>query len=83
MVGFVAGRLRRQDRQESQRRGKLASTSKQHLVPEPPGIKTVPEKCEPTQCPFCVGNMSTPMKKNKTTGRVNKLWDYVEKVYLA
>src|SRR6266536_2429556 len=25
---------------------RLASTSKQHLVPESPGIKTIPEKCQ-------------------------------------
>jgi hypothetical protein len=36
-----------QDRQESQRRGKLASASKHRLVPEPLKIKTVPEKCKP------------------------------------
>jgi hypothetical protein len=35
------------DRQESQRWGKFASASKQHLVPEPPDEKMVPEKCKP------------------------------------
>jgi hypothetical protein len=71
-----------QDRQESQRRGKLASASKHHLVPEPLEIKTVPEKYGPTQCPFCVGDVSKPYQERmKPLSTVNKLWDHVESVH--
>jgi hypothetical protein len=70
------------DRQESQRRGKLTSASKHHLVPEPLEIKTVPEKCKPTQCPFCIGNVSKPyQERTKPLSTVNKLWDHVESVH--
>jgi hypothetical protein len=74
-----------QDRQESQRRGKLASTSKQHLVPESPAIKIeepFPEECKPTQCPCCIGNVSKSyQERTKPLSRVNKLWDHVDKVH--
>jgi hypothetical protein len=77
--------IRLQDRQESQRLGKLASTSKQHFVSEPPGIKTeetLPQECKPTQCPFCIGDESKIyQERTKSLSRVNKLWDHVENTH--
>jgi hypothetical protein len=44
----------------NERQGKLAFVSKHRLVPKFLEIKTVPEKCKPTQCPFYIGNMFKP-----------------------
>jgi hypothetical protein len=78
-----------QDRQESQRRNKLASISKPRSVPEAPKIKPeevfpkmIPEKCDPLQCPFCLGNTALPYRDRiKKLSRINKLWDHVKNVH--
>jgi hypothetical protein len=78
-----------QDRQESQRRGKFTFTSKPRSVPEASKIKPeevfpkiIPEKCDPLQCPFCLGNTALPYRdRTKKLSRVNKLWDHVENVH--
>jgi hypothetical protein len=71
-----------QDRQENQRRGRLTPISKQHPEPEPPKEEMIPEKCNPLQCPFCLGNKCLLYgARTKTRSKTNKLWDHVDGVH--
>jgi hypothetical protein len=71
-----------QDRQESPRRGLVASTSKRQLPPDLPDLEIIPETYGKTQCPLCIGDESKPWhERTKCFSTVNRLWDHVEKLH--
>jgi hypothetical protein len=83
----IAGPSARATRRErsGERRGKLASTSKQQVVPGPQKIRSeeiFPEKWRPTQYPFYIGDESkTYQDRIKSLSRINKLWDHIENIH--
>lgn len=71
-----------QDRQEKQRRGRPPPISIQPLEPEPPKKEMIPERCNPLQCPFCLGNTCLSYgARIETLSKTNKLWDHVERFH--
>ncbi|GLA33112.1 hypothetical protein AnigIFM63326_002391 [Aspergillus niger] len=75
-----------QCRQEAPRRGKQADVTIAQPQPTPasPSLAMIPERYDPLQCPFCLGNTALPLStRERKKSKINKLWDHVENLHRA